>query len=175
MKQFFSKITSVPLALALAVVALHTALPTQAHAQISASEKTIEGTWTVTVSPTPNGVQFPPLLALVTFAAGSQPGHGTVTETEDDAFAPTGLLSPGHGVWERVGFQKFSYTFLLHGYDSSGNLAALETDNAQVTLDKSGDTPTGRAHFFINDPNGNLLFAGDALLSAVRVKLQKLP
>jgi hypothetical protein len=79
-----------------------------------------------------------------------------VIETEDDAFAaPAGMFGHGDGVCERTSASHYRYAVLIHQYDPSGNLIAIEWDATAVALDGNCDIFQCKAHFVVKDRSGN--------------------
>ncbi len=132
----------------------------------------LDGSWHSNVSSVPPGFSFKALLVFTPGALGRQ---GSLIETDDTAFSPsTGLAGAGIGAWIQTGDHKFAFTFKVHSYDTSGNLAALETVSATITVEKNGDTFTGRSHYDIVSPSGASLGSGDSTFTAHRIRVERL-
>lgn len=123
----------------LALGALAVATVPTAAAQGNAPAGRLVGAWTVDVAIGPCG--GPPanvFSAHNTFHAG-----GTLS---DFNWQPTALRSPGHGVWQHLGRNRFATRFQFFRYDQPPPATASGRQDIRtlVTLDASGDTYTAR-------------------------------
>jgi hypothetical protein len=145
-------------------------IATIAGAQYSANEYTtkakkadLTGTWLVDVTPQGEGAP-PPFKALASFHS-----DGTLVETESDTLVPP-FITPGHGVWSKVGSSEFTFLIVFLTFDSQGNFTGTAKARSQLTM-TGPDTYSDRATVEFFDNDGNLLFGGDAIGMGSRVKI----
>lgn len=120
---------------------------------------TIEGAWEVvttvrmpaedcTTSPMVGGPN--PFAAFNTFHEG-----GTMSEW--GSRSPPKNRSSGHGVWERIGHDRYGYRLMFHSFDEDGRLTATMDIRTRIKLSRNGDTFTAVSRFVRTDLGGNVL------------------
>jgi len=82
--------------------------------------------------------------------------HEGGTMTEHGSRSPPSSRSPGFGVWERIGRDKYAYREMFHSFDADGILIATMDIRSVVTLSKHGDTFTGVSRFVRKETSGNV-------------------
>ena len=120
----------------------------------------IEGAWQVvttvrlpaadctTSPPVPTGVN--PFRSFNTFHEGG-------TMSESGTRSPPSQRTPGHGVWERTGYNRFGYRSMFHSFDVNGLLTATMDITSELKLAKDGETFSGVGRFVRTDLSGNVL------------------
>jgi hypothetical protein len=144
------------LMLALGSLALTLTLAAQAP------RATLEGIWSFTVDPDPEGL--PTYSGLRSFSKG-----GTAIALDAVNTAPAGGLI-SMGVWERSGGHEFSFV-MYAVVTTNGIQTGLRKIEGVVTLDASGNTLSGIGKTASYDLAGNVLFSGTARLAGVRLPL----
>jgi hypothetical protein len=124
------------------------------------NERTIEGTWRTTVTPTncqtgaPVAPAFP---GLLTFNKG-----GTLAGTST-------VAASAFGIWSREGgWENYSFAFTNFRYNASGTFIGTQTVRQTVKLGATGDefASTGTVEIF--DGNGNQIGTGCAAATGTR-------
>ena len=108
----------------------------------------LEGAWNVTVSVCNNG---PTITRLNTFMEG-----GTMQEFA--AFVSPPLVvsrGPGHGVWEHLTNEDYSYAVQFFVFNPDGTFAGWRRERRDVVVDVSGNTYTATGTSQLYDVNGN--------------------
>lgn len=112
-------------------------------------KRTIEGAWEVTtaVRMDADDCTTAPLVPV-----GPNPFPAFNTFHEGGTMSEWGTRSPpadrtsGHGVWERIGHNRFGYRLMFHSF-RAGALDALMDIRTKITLSKDGETFTGVSRF----------------------------
>jgi hypothetical protein len=113
----------------------------------SHSKYKLEGSWMIDGTPA-SGSPIPPFKALATFAAG-----GGVVET---VLLPP-VVTPAHGVWEKLGKREYTFAVVHHLVDQSGNPTGTVKAKTILKLTSRNEfEATFEGTFF--DPQGNPLF-----------------
>lgn len=157
-------------AAAVAAVLTQLAVATTASAQPPlAHGRTLVGAWLI--DGTPAQPIVPPFKMLTTFHADE-----TLVETQNDQLAPPFFATTGHGVWERIGRNTYSFTMvqLLFDMNFTGTLVGTLKTRASVTL-HTANALSGHAEVEITDTQGNVLFTGNGSLQGTRIVSQPLP
>ena len=133
-----------------------------------ADEKSIEGSWTVTITGGPGTPPLPTWYgALVTFT----PNGGLISTITDP------LITTGHGSWAKTKKQNFAITILLRQFGPTGNFLGTLKARATLKVSKSGDEFSSddyRFEFF--DSNGNPTpFVGVGAAHGKRIEVEPLP
>jgi hypothetical protein len=136
--------------------------------------KALAGSWLMTVTITGG----PTFKSLVTFAQDGSlvsDDQGSVLLT--DSFSR--VFSAGHGVWEHQARRNFSTTTLqlISGVQGTGvgDLIALLTTRATLTLDASHDRLFGVLTAEFRDSAGNPLNSFDGTIEGERIEFEPLP
>jgi len=129
-----------------------------------AKKTDLVGTWIVDVTPTGEGAP-PPFKALTTFHS-----DGTLVETETDALIPP-FITPGHGLWEKIRANEFSFKIVFLTFDEQGNSTGMAIVRGTVFTNSGPDLYDSPARVEFFDPDGNFMFGGDASGTGKRVKI----
>lgn len=127
-----------------------------------APEKTVVGSWFVTVTPT----VLPPFVGLTTFSA-----DGGLSETNALTLASS-LESPGHGQWIRIKPRRYAVTFVNLEVNPDGSFAGIGKVRSTITLGQTGNDWSGTFQVELLDPDGNLLFSDNGTVSATRITVE---
>lgn len=136
-------------------------------ANLEPAQSSLQGSWMITVTPTPGLGVPPPFKGLITFAP-----NGGLTET--DTVAPILGISGtgGHGAWGPTGGSDFATTFVKLLVDKNGQFAGTlkfrETGKLNQTLD--GYTSAGRLD--IAGASGAVLASTTAAIQATRIRVE---
>jgi hypothetical protein len=158
------------LALLMALVAAPTVVFAQEgdHDQSKANDPT--GAWLVKSS---GGDVGPEVAVLVTYhkdGTAAADVQGDVTGFPDPIFS-----SPEHGVWKKTGAKTFTATFVSLLYNRDNSLFGYVKVRLNAVLSQFGDQYDGAAIDTITDPNGNVLFSGQAPMNhGVRIVVEPL-
>jgi hypothetical protein len=147
----------------LAIAAL-SATPALADEHADGAE--LEGGW---IGNTRSGPNFPPFMALYTFAHGG----GMVTSSSID-LSPRSLSTPGYGTWARTAPRAFAFTFDAFVFDAQGNPAGVVKARATAKLDEGGNAWSGGFKFDVIAPNGAIVFSGGGTHDATRIRVEPL-
>ena len=124
--------------------------------------RSLEGVWQTTVTPVncQTGVPVAPNVSgLITYNDG-----GTLAETASGA--PPSLRSPGHGIWKRNGWRRFTIAFTFLRYTTTG--ALIGSTLIRQVVQVNGDTGTSSGTLQIIDLNGNVIGSGCSTSTATR-------
>jgi hypothetical protein len=121
------------------------------------------GSWEVKVTT--------PFFAYDTFATPG-PGGTLILAGGFAGGDPLTVFSTSHGAWEHIRGREFIFTFRNILTGASGTISKGK-GVAKITLDKKGDTFTGKLHVDTFAPDGTLLpaFSYDADVSGIRIKI----
>jgi len=96
--------------------------------------------------------------------------HAGGTMSESGSRASPAQRSPGHGVWERTGRNKYAYRLMFHSFDANGFLAATMDSHTDLVLSKDGETFDAVSRFVrINLDGSEINFC--ATMSGQRITL----
>lgn len=98
--------------------------------------------------------------------------HEGGTMSEWGSRSPPSRRSSGHGVWERIGNQRYAYRLMFHSFDEFGALTATMDWHMTVKLSKDGDSFEGVGRFTrtsVDETLPVLNFCGT--MSAARITL----
>jgi hypothetical protein len=145
-----------------------TLVPLHAQSPDSASHRSLEGAWWVTVTQydCTTGVKRPSFSSMLLFSRG-----GTLTEaTSNPGFLP-GQRSTGFGTWsesEHGTYSASDVAFILFtgGPFQLGSQKLIHT----ITLDRDADAFTDEAKVQFYNASGTLLMAGCASATATRLQ-----
>ena len=104
-----------------------------------------------------------PFPSLNTFHKG-----GTVSET--GSRSPPSMRSPGHGVWKRIGGDRFEFRVTFQRFDVNGLLTSNMEIRSEFALAPDGNTFEGVGRLLVTDLSGNS-FTFCATQSGVRFSL----
>src|SRR5215813_5653646 len=125
-----------------------------------------EGSWYYTVSIP--GYTFH---GIETYSEG-----GGYTETDQLSFSPFSVASPGHGVWQSTGNNKFVLTYVNLTFDAfnSGKPTGMLKVRQTTKIDKTGNSYSGSGDYMYYDVNGNPIpgLSGTFTISATRIQVQ---
>jgi hypothetical protein len=122
------------------------------------SPRSIEGVWLLQVQrrdcQTGNPIG-PAGHGLLTFASG-----GTISETTAPPAGPAPLptpffRSPGHGVWQRLNWEKYTAAIINQRLNADGTFAGWTRLRATFQLRENGNEITSTGSFEFIDPSGN--------------------
>lgn len=167
MRTRISKLTSggALMAIAALTVALSFA-SAQTADETQSSHGTIRGVWRTMVTPVnceTGGALVPAFPGLFTFHKG-----GTMSEYGIGPGSNPALRSPGHGLWQRVNDEHYSFTFIFYRYDTSGIFIGSQKITASLKLGESGNEFTTRSTIKVFDANDNLIGTGCATAVGTR-------
>ena len=142
--------------------------PAQAQSEQSASARSLEGAWwvTVTLYDCNTGVKRPPFTSMLLFSRG-----GSVTETtQNPAFAP-GQRSVGIGTWKHSDSETFSATDTAFIQFTAGPFQ-MGTQRLvhSISLNNDGNEWTDEASVQFFNVSGSLIMQGCATASATRLR-----
>lgn len=123
-------------------------------------KRSIEGAWQVVTTvrlPAADCTISPPVPTGVNPFASFNTFHEGGTMSEWGTRVPPAQRTSGHGVWERIGHNKFGYRLMFHSFDVNGLLTATMDITTELKLAKDGDTFTGVSRFVRTDLSGNVL------------------
>jgi hypothetical protein len=123
------------------------------------SDKNIEGTWSVMV--TPNGGT--PFRALISFSSG-----GTAIESSAGGNSDKG----GQGVWKRTGPRTFLFTIEQFQYDAAGTFVGTLKVRESAVFDQSFTSYSGVGEIEVRDAAGNVAFTTCARTHAARMQVE---
>jgi hypothetical protein len=138
-----------------------TACSKPAAAAASDDERSITGTWTVTVHPTGQ----PSFQSTITFTSAG----GMVEATSKPSMPAGGTMSGGIGTWTRTGGGHFTIHFLKYRFDSTGAFVGTTVITEDDLVDASGNTYTGSATTKVIAANGTVLQSFPSMSDAVRM------
>ena len=124
------------------------------------------GSWFLDV--TPDGPVPAPFKMLMTFTS-----DGTLTETQNDALAPPFFLTPGHGVWGKVGKRRYALKMVQLAFDSAGGYTGKLTLNATITEGEQDDKISMVMQVKVQDADGNLIFSTGGVAQGTRIRLDE--
>jgi hypothetical protein len=122
-------------------------------------KRTLQGAWQVTTTvraPAPDCTVAPPVGSPNPFPTFNT-FHEGGTMSEWGSRSPPAQRSSGHGVWKRVGHNRYAYRLMFHSFDPNGFLAATMDIRSVLKLAKNGKTFTGVSRFVRTDLSGNVL------------------
>jgi hypothetical protein len=140
-------------------------LTSTAGAQSTASARTLEGAWNVTVAFDQQGL--PPCAPAGAVFAGTGPGRGSVIA--ESCYASEGA---GYGSWVRTANNQFAATFIGNSFGPAGTVAATYKVRASVALGPSGETFSGPFTTEFFDLAGNGLGLVTGTVSAARIVVE---
>ena len=120
---------------------------------------TIEGAWEVTTTvrlPADDCRTSPPVPVGLNPFASFNSFHEGGTMSETGTRSPPSDRTPGHGVWERIGDNRFGYRVMFHSF-RDGALDALMDIRTRVKLSRNGETFTGVSRFVRTAVDGTVL------------------
>jgi hypothetical protein len=134
----------------------------------------LEGAWQVEVTLRVDG----PDCTIAPIVGGSAPNpfpsfntfHEGGTMSEWGTRAPPATRGSGQGVWQRTGYDAFSYRDMFHSFDANGLLTATMDIRSDLQLATDGTTFTGVSRFLRTDISGNALHFC-ATLNGARISL----
>lgn len=120
----------------------------------------IEGAWEVVTTvrlPAPDCTTAPPVPSGPNPFPAFNTFHEGGTMSEWGSRSRPANRSSGHGVWERIGANKFAYRLMFHSFDDNGFLAATMDIRSKLKLSKGGESFEGVSRFTRTDLSGNVL------------------
>lgn len=133
----------------------------------------LAGTWIVSFAPqTRPGTVAPKIMNVATFTTdGLMIAAGTSRVL---SIPPLSSLGDENGVaggeWIRLGKRSFRYTHVSVIY-KNGVPGGVQTESVSVTLSETDDKFSGVSKVEFRDMNQNIVFAGQASASAIRLAL----
>jgi hypothetical protein len=101
---------------------------------------------------------------------------GTYSEADHLSFAPFGVASAGHGVWQQTGPKTFLLTYVNLTFDGfgSGNPTGTLKVTQKSTIDKTGNVYTGSGDYTYYDLEGHALpnISGTFTIKATRIVIE---
>lgn len=101
---------------------------------------------------------------------------GTYSEADQLSFAPFGVASAGHGVWQQTGPRTFLLTYVNLTFDGfgSGNPTGTLKVVQKATVDKTGNVYTGSGDYTYYDLDGKPLpqISGSFTIKATRIRIE---
>jgi len=146
-------------------IAAWLALISTPTAQSMASERTLEGTWNVSVVFGQQGL--PPCAPAGAVFTTTTPGKGTVIA--ESCYASEGA---GYGSWARTANNEFAATFIGNSFGPDGTVATTYKVRARVALGPSRDTFSGPFTTDFFDLVGNLLGTVTGTVTAARIVVE---
>lgn len=127
-----------------------------------AGPRTLEGAWQVVTTvrvPADNCSTAPPLPAFPD-APNPFPAFNTFhdggTMSEWGSRSPPANRGSGHGVWERIGKNRFGYRLMFHSF-TNGLLSATMDIRSRIRLSQNGEKFTGVSRFTRTAVDGTVL------------------
>ena len=122
--------------------------------------QTLEGAWrvTVTIRNCQTGAPMRTVLALNTFVPG-----GSMFETANGF-----LRSPSHGIWQKIGGNDYTATFMFFTFNPDGSWLGSNKITRTITLSGDHQTFSAIASVGIFDASGKLIATGCATEAAQR-------
>lgn len=148
-------------------VSLAATVPVHAQSAQSASSRSLEGAWWVTVTQynCATGVKRPPFTSMLLFSRG-----GTLTETTSNPGFLPGQRSVGFGTWssdDKGAYTASDVAFIQ--FTGGAFQMGTQTLTHSITLNQDGDTFTDNATVQFNDTTGAPILSGCATATATRL------
>ena len=154
--------------LTILAISLGALVPLHAQSDESASGRSLEGAWwvTVTLDNCATGAKRPPFSSMLLFSRG-----GTLTEaTSNPAFLP-GQRSVGFGTWARSDHDTYTASDVAYIQFTGGPFTqGTQKLTHSITLDSDADSFTDEATVQFNDATGALIMSGCASATATRLQ-----
>jgi len=149
------------------LVAILVALSMTAAANGQAKRaKDLTGAWQYSAGGAP-GTDLPPFIGLMVFAR-----DGVMIESTQGEVNPP-AATPGYGAWKKTGPRTYATTFLHIWYRPDNTLIGILKVRQAITLDESGDQFDGAGSFAVTDPDGNVIFSGQAMSHGQRIVVEQ--
>ena len=151
----------------LVAIAVALSMAMGATVQLAASKKDngLSGAWQYSAGGAP-GTDLPPFIGLMAFMR-----DGVMIEsTQGEVNAPT--ATPGYGAWAKTGPRTYATTFLHIWYRPDNSVIGILKVHQTITLDETGMEFDGTGAFAVTDPDGNVIFSGQAMSHGMRITVE---
>lgn len=163
-KRFFNGCSYAALAAVLTLAVAQVSVRAQGEQKAKSQAGQLEGTWDARITIVNCTTGVPPTDPPTVFQGlGTYVRGGSLIETGSGTY----LRTPGHGVWEHDGAQRFAATLKFFRFNAAGAFvgSTVATKTIELGEDKNEYTATASIAFFNTDGSPVLLPDGSPLRS----------